>query len=91
MQIKVKFMGHYKELFGTEKDIELESGATLHDLAQAICTSPECYQEVFDESGKPRPHVGVEEKHGRKFKMLHEGNSKLSDKDVIILFPTISV
>ena len=84
-------MGHYKDIFGAEKDIELESGATLHDLAKVICTPGECYQAIFDESGKPRPHVGIEEKNGRKFKLLHEGNAKLSDKDVIIFYHTISV
>jgi molybdopterin converting factor small subunit len=91
MQVKVKFMGHYKDLFGAEKDVELESGATLHDLAQAVCTSQECYQAIFDESGKPRPHVGIEEKKGRKLKLLHEGSAKLSDKDLIIFYHTISI
>lgn len=91
MQVKVEFMGHYKDLFGAEKDVELESGATLLDLAHAVCTSKECYQAIFDESGKPRPGVGIEEKKGRRLKLLHEGNAKLSNNDVIIFFHSISV
>ena len=86
MQIKVKFTGPYQDLFGTEKDVELESGATLHDLATKICTSKESYQAIFDESGRPKPHVGVEEKNGRKVKLLDAGDAKLSDNDEIILF-----
>ena len=91
MQVKVRFMGHYKELFGVEKDVELQDGASLHDLAMAVCTSEQCYQEVFDESGKPKPGVGIEEKHGRKLKLLDAGDAKLSDKDLVIFFPHISV
>jgi len=91
MQVKVEFMGHYKDLFGAEKDVELESGATLHDLAQAVCTSQECYQAIFDESGKPRRGVRVEEKNGRRLRLLDEGNVKLSDKDSVIFFHSISV
>ena len=91
MRVKVGFMGHYKDLFGADKDIELGSGATLQDLAQAVCTSQECYQAIFDESGKPRRGVGVEGKNGRRLKLLHDGEVKLSDKDSIIFFHSISV
>ena len=86
MQIKVKFTGHYKDLFGEEKDVEVASGATLHDLANTICTSKEYYQAIFDDSGRPKPGVGIEDKHGRKVKLLHSGDEKLSDKDEIIIF-----
>ena len=87
MQVKVEFTGNYKDLFGVEeKDVELRNGATLHELAKAICASKECYQAIFDESGRPKPGVGVEEKNGRKVKLLDAGNTKLSDNDKIILF-----
>jgi hypothetical protein len=90
MHVKLGFMGYYKGLFGSERDIELESGAGLLDLAQEVCTSQECYQTIFDESGKPRRGVVVE-KNGRRLQLLHEGNAKLSDKDSIIFFHSISV
>lgn len=86
MKVKVKFVGHYKDLFGAEKDIELEKGASLHDLAKAVCTSKEYYDAIFDESGRPKPGVGVEEKNGRRLKLLDAGNSILRDGDEIILF-----
>ena len=90
MRVKVGFMGHYKDLFGAERDMELESGASLLDLTQEVCPSEKCYQAIFDESGKPR-HGVVVEKNGRRLKLLHEGNTKLSDKDSIIFFHSISV
>jgi len=86
MNIKVKFTGHYKDIFGEEKDVELKGGATLHDLAEAMCTSKEHYQAIFDDSGRPKPGVGIEEKKGRKLKLLDAGNAKLSDQDEIIIF-----
>jgi hypothetical protein len=90
MHVKVGFMGHYKDLFGAERDIELESGASLLDLAQEVCPFKDCYQAIFDDSGKPRRGVVVE-KNGRRLKLLHEGNAKLSDKDSIIFFHSISL
>ena len=86
MKVKVEFTGHYKDLFGAEKDVELESGATLHDLAKTICNSEEYYQAIFDESGRPKPGVGIEDKHGKKVRLLDSGDAKLNDKDVIIIF-----
>ena len=86
MQVKVIFTGHYKDLFGAEKDVELDSGATLHDLAKAVCTSEEYYQAIFDESGRPKPGVGIEEHNGRRIKLLDAGDSKLKDNDKITFF-----
>ena len=86
MQVKVKFTGHYEDLFGSYKDVELEDGATLHDLAKTVCTSKEHYQAIFDDSGRPKPGVGIEEKNGRRIKLIEAGDSKLRDNDEIIIF-----
>ena len=90
MQVKAKFMGHFEDLFGAEKDVELESGASLRDLAGAVCTSKECYQAIFSDSGKPRPGVGIMKK-GRRLLLLHEEDAKRNNKDVVTFYPHISV
>ncbi|MFC2024347.1 MoaD/ThiS family protein [Chloroflexota bacterium] len=90
MLVKTKFMGHFVDLFGAEKDVELERGANLHDLAMAVCTSKDCYQALFTDEGKPKPEVEIMRK-GSKVQLLHEANTKLSSTDVITFYPHIAI
>ena len=91
MKVKTIFWGRFKNLFGADKkEVELESGASLRDLTQALSRTKECYQTIFDESGRRRPGVEIMRK-GREVQLVNNERYKLHDGDIVEIYPLISV
>jgi molybdopterin converting factor small subunit len=103
MKVKVKFFATFRELFGTEKEIELESGSNIQDLLNVLCDSRQRCQKIFDRSGKLRPYIKIL-KNGRNIQFLEgvqielEGQqiqslgglqARLEDGDVVAIFPPV--
>jgi molybdopterin converting factor small subunit len=103
MKVKVKFFATFRELFGGEKEIELESGSNIQDLLNVLCDSRQRRQKIFDRSGKLRPYIKIL-KNGRNIQFLEgvrmelEGqqiqflgglHAGLDDGDVVAIFPPV--
>ena len=89
MKVKVKFFAAFRELFGgEERELELDSRASVRDLLDVLCDSNECRQKLFDESGKLRRGVKMLKK-GRHVQFLDEAHAELEDGDVITMFPSM--
>ena len=89
MRVKVKFFATFRETFGgEEREIELKSGATMHDLLQALCDTPQRQKRLFDESGKLRRDVKLI-KSGRHITISKEEEATLVDGDMVSMFPPI--
>ena len=103
MKVKVKFFATFRELFGGEKEIELESGSNIQELLNLLCDSRQRRQKLFDRSGKLRPYIKIL-KNGRSIQFLEgvhielEGkdirfqggiHAELADGDVVAIFPPV--
>jgi molybdopterin synthase sulfur carrier subunit len=87
VKVKVKFFAAFRELFGVEeKQVELNSKASVRDLLDALCDSNECRQKLFDDAGGIRHDVKMLRK-GKHVQLLDEPGSQLEDGDVISMFP----
>ncbi len=89
MKIRVKFFFTFKELFGEdERTVELSGRAGVPDLLTSLCGSrAECRKALLDGSGKMRHDIKLMKK-GKDVEIMTE-SSRLSDGDVILMFPTI--
>ena len=82
MKVKANFLARFWDLFGVEeKEVELESGASVRDLVERLCHTKECYQAIFDESGRPRGDVKILRKGERRFWRKERLSSK-EGKDI---------
>ncbi len=87
MKVRVKFFAALKEIFGVEeREIELESGASVQNLLHILCDSSECRQKILDEAGRLRRDVKMLKK-GKRIQLVDETHSELEDGDVITMFP----
>ncbi len=89
MKVKVRFFATFRELFGREKEIELGSRSNIQELLNLLCDSHRRRQEIFDRSGKLRPHVKIL-KNGRNIQFLGGSNAELEDADVLAIFPPVA-
>ena len=88
MKVKVKFFATFRELFGGEKEIELESGSNIQELLNLLCDSRQRRQKLFDRSGKLRPYIKIL-KNGRSIQFLGGIHTELADGDVVAIFPPV--
>jgi MoaD family protein len=89
MKVKVKFFAALREIFGVEeKEVALESGASVQDLLHILCDSSGCRQNILDEAGRLRRDVKMLKK-GKRIQLVDETHSELEDGDVITMFPAM--
>ena len=87
MKVRVKFFAAFREIFGgEEREIELNSGASVQDLLAILCDSNDSRQKLCDEAGRLRRDVKMLKK-GKHIQLVDETHSELEDGDVISLFP----
>jgi molybdopterin synthase sulfur carrier subunit len=89
MKVKVKFFATFREIFGVaEKEVELNSKASVRNLLEVLCDSNECRRKLFDDTGKIRRDVKMLRK-GKHIQLLDELDSELDDGDIISMFPSM--
>jgi molybdopterin synthase sulfur carrier subunit len=89
MKVKVKFFAAFREIFGAEeREIELDSGASVQDLLRILCDSSQCREKMLDEAGRLRRDAKMLKK-GKQIQLVDETSSELEDGDVITVFPAM--
>ena len=89
MKVRVKFFAAFREIFGAEeREIELDSGASVQDLLRILCDSGRCREKMLDETGRLRRDVKMLKK-GKHIQLVDETHSELEDGDVITVFPAM--
>jgi molybdopterin synthase sulfur carrier subunit len=89
MRVKVKFLAHFKELFGGEvKEVEGAKITDIRNLLELLCNSPERREAIFDCTGALSPEVLVMS-NGRHIQFLNGVQTALGDEDVVVLAPRV--
>jgi molybdopterin synthase sulfur carrier subunit len=88
LRIKVKFFAYIRDLFeGKERDVEIETGATVRELLDLLCDSPELRKEIF-KGREVNPNLVIFKK-GASIQSLNGLETDLSEGDTINIFPFI--
>ena len=86
--VTVKFYAYLKEIFQEkEQKVDLKPGASVRDLLDKISDSTEKHDTLFQEQ-KLAPYVVII-KNGISIQSLGELDAKLSDGDILNIFPFI--
>lgn len=90
MKVKVKFFGSLSELFGgSEREIELTSGANVQDLLGLLCLSEKHRRAIYDDSGLLRYYVNIMLKNEKDARLLGETDRVLQNGDDVTIFTAI--
>ncbi len=88
MRIKVRLFAYLRDLFeGKERDLEIETGATIRDLLDLLCDSPKLRKEIFKDR-EINPNLAIF-KNGTSIKGLNDLETHISEGDTLNIFPYI--
>ena len=89
MIIEVQFFATFREVFESKSvQMDVGTGATVKDLLNLVCNTPERRERVFD-NGKLKPHILVM-KNGRHIKHLKGLATEVKNGDTVSVFPPIA-
>ena len=89
MRVKVKFLAHFRELFGGEvTEVEGAKITDIRNLLELLCNSPERREAIFDRTGALSPEVLVMS-NGRQIQFLNGVQTALGNEDVVVLAPRV--
>ena len=86
ISVKVKFFAYFREIFNAkEKDLSFAQSATIRELLDLLCDTPERRAEVF-ENDQLKPHLIIM-KNGAAIQPFEGLKAGLSEGDVVSIFP----
>lgn len=91
IKTKIRFFASFKQITNKrEVEIDLEEGATIHQLLQVLFERYSSFQDkIFNESNELRKWIQIL-LNGRSIKFLQGLETKLSNGDIISLFPPVA-
>jgi molybdopterin synthase sulfur carrier subunit len=90
MKIRVKTFARFRELVGTDLEIELPGGSTvLAGVTRLVSTNTEAKEAVLDDNGNIRSHVIVMV-NKRRLPGRDRENEILHDGDELAIFPPVA-
>jgi len=89
VKVKIKFFAYFRDLFqAKEKEILLRDEATVRDVLDLLCDTPQRTDEVFAKR-ELKPHLVVM-KNGVHINSLDGLSTRVAAGDVIAVFPFIA-
>ena len=89
MIVKLKAFARFRDVLGTETEIDQDEGATVADLlAELLSRSPDLRDQVFDQPGEVREDVNVLV-NGRHIESLDGVATRLEEGDEVAIFPAV--
>jgi len=87
----VRLFASFKQLINKrETEIELDEGATIFQLLEVLCNQYNSLRDkIFDENHELRKWIQIL-RNGRSTKFLNGLETKLTDGDVIAVFPPVA-
>ncbi|KUG20419.1 MAG: MoaD family protein [Methanomicrobiaceae archaeon] len=90
MKVNLRFFARFRELIGTEVEVDAEDGATVADaIRQACAGSPEGRAAIFSDSGTFQEHV-ILMLNGKRLDAGIAADTKVADGDLIAVFPPVA-
>jgi sulfur-carrier protein len=90
MTVKVRFFARFRELLGTDIQIEKKSGTAVATLVREIAQKKnEGYDAIFDENGNFREFVIIM-RNGRRLEPEETTTVTVADGDEIAVFPPVA-
>ncbi len=87
ISVQVDFYAAIQDVFGQKSTrVTLAEHPTVGGVLEAICTTPERREKVFDSSGQLRRDLTIM-RNGRNINFLNGLETVLSQGDVIAVFP----
>ncbi len=90
MKITLKAFAFYRDVLGSQTQLELSHGATIETLLEMLFTRHrELRPQVLTSEGRVKPLVIIL-KNGRNIVHLEGLHTKLDDQDMVSLFPPVA-
>jgi molybdopterin synthase sulfur carrier subunit len=90
MSIRIRFFARFRELLGTDIDIEEEKDLTLESLVKNVAgKNQQAYDLIFDELGKFRDIV-ILMQNGKRINNADAKKTILESGDDIAVFPPVA-
>jgi molybdopterin synthase sulfur carrier subunit len=89
ISVQVDFHATIRKVFGEKSiQIDLSSPSSVGFLLDRLCTSPERYENIFEDTNRLRSDVTIL-KNGRNIVFLDGLNTELTTGDKIAIFPPV--
>lgn len=89
MMVKLRTFARFRDLLGKELDLNIEEGAKVSDLLDALLPRSHDLQDlIFESSGDVKEDVNVLV-NGRHIESLEGVETRLIDGDEVALFPAV--
>ncbi len=90
MSIRIRFFARFRELLGTDIDVEGEKDLTLVSLVKNVARkNKEGYDLIFDDQGKFREIV-ILMQNGKRIDVSDAENTPVENGDDIAVFPPVA-
>ena len=90
MSIKIRFLGRFKELLGSDIEFESEKNTTLASIVKrAAEKNKQGYDIIFDKQGNFRTYV-ILMQNGKRIETFDAENAVVVPGDDIAVFPPVS-
>jgi sulfur-carrier protein len=89
ISVQVDFHAIIQQAFGQKSvRVTLSGPLTVRNLLQAVCSSPDRHQAIFDDGGHLRSDVKIL-RNGRNIVFLQGLDTELNNGDTIAVFPPV--
>jgi molybdopterin synthase sulfur carrier subunit len=90
MIVKIKAFANFKEILGSERDLDVRDGATIGDVLSSLAATNRAFREAaFESSGRLRDYV-VLMKNRRRLASSEGLTSVLQEGDEVAIFPPVA-
>lgn len=90
MSIRIRFFARFRELLGTDIDVEDEKNLTLESLVKKVARkNQQGYDLIFDEQGKFREIV-ILMQNGKRIEITDAETTPVGSGDDIAVFPPVA-
>ncbi len=90
MKIHIKSFANFREILGSDLDVDLDQGSTVGDLLHSLISSnPRLRSAILDDAGEIRDHV-ILMKNRKRIDRLEGVSTGLAEGDEVAILPPVA-